>query len=126
MPAAAATSVGGAGASVVRSLFVTLRRSLIGKPWQQVAVARALGLSRRLQTVEHANTAAVRGAVAKVAHLVDVETDARRAARLEEERRDAAVRPAFVVRHSEFFGAGRFASGSLGGGGGASSSSAPR
>lgn len=100
-----------ASAGVVRSLFVTLRRSLIGKPWQHRAVARALGLSRRMQTVEKANTAAVRGAVAKVAHLVDVETDAARALRLAAERQSAALRPPFVVRHSEFFGSGRFARG---------------
>lgn len=98
-----------APAAVVRSLFVTLRRSLIGKPWQQRAVVRALGLTRRMQTVEQPNTAAVRGAVGKVAHLVDVETDAARAARLAAEARRAALRPPFVVRHSEFFGSGRFA-----------------
>jgi len=96
-------------AAVVRSLFVTLRRSLIGKPWQQRAVARALGLSRRMQTVEQPNTPSVRGAVAKVAHLVDVETDAARAARLAAEARAALPRPPFVVRHSEFFGTGAFA-----------------
>lgn len=98
-----------AAPSVVRSLFVTLRRSLIGKPWQHRAVARALGLSRRMQTVEKPNTASVRGAVAKVAHLVDVETDAQRAERLAAERRRAALQAPFVVRHSEFFGLGRFA-----------------
>jgi large subunit ribosomal protein L30 len=96
-------------ADVVRSLFVTLRRSLIGKPWQHRAVVRALGLSRRLQTVEKPNTATVRGAVAKVVHLVDVETDAARAERLSAERRRAALRPPFVVQHSDFFGSGRFA-----------------
>lgn len=104
-----APSAPAAAAVVVRSLFVTLRRSLIGKPWQHVAVARALGLSRRMQTVEKPNTAAVRGAVGKVAHLVDVETDAARALRLAAERRASALRPPFVVRHSEFFGSGRFA-----------------
>jgi ribosomal protein L30 len=97
-------------ARVVRSLFVTLRRSLIGAPWQHRAVARALGLTgKRLQTVEVPNTAAARGAVAKVVHLVDVETDAQRAARLEAARRAGGLRPPFVVRHGEFFGSGRFA-----------------
>jgi large subunit ribosomal protein L30 len=100
-------SASSAAPAVVRSLFVTLRRSLIGKPWQQRAVARALGLSRRMQTVEQPNTAAVRGAVGKVAHLVEVETDAARAARLWRERAAAAVRPPFVVRHSEWFGGGK-------------------
>ena len=98
-----------AAQGVVRSLFVTLRRSLIGAPWQHRAVARALGLSRRMQTVEKPNTPAIRGAVAKVAHLVDVETDAQRAERLAAERASTALRPPFVVRHSEFFGSGRYA-----------------
>jgi large subunit ribosomal protein L30 len=52
---------------------VTLVRSPIGYTERQKRTVRALGLRRMHQTVEHADTPAVRGMVASVNHLVKVE-----------------------------------------------------
>ncbi|MFX3674639.1 MAG: 50S ribosomal protein L30 [Paenisporosarcina sp.] len=55
-----------------KKLEVTLTRSVIGtKPGQRKTV-EALGLRKMHQTVEHADNAAIRGMVEKVAHLVSV------------------------------------------------------
>mmetsp|Transcript_19997 Transcript_19997/g.35972 ORF Transcript_19997/g.35972 Transcript_19997/m.35972 type:complete len:180 (-) Transcript_19997:252-791(-) len=59
----------------VRSLFVTLRRSPIGKPWFHRMVLYDFGLDTKNKTVEVANTALVRKALAKIPHLVTIETD---------------------------------------------------
>lgn len=56
-----------------KTLRVTLVRSPIGYPKDQKATVRALGLRRLHQTVEHADTPAIRGMVRKVIHLVRVE-----------------------------------------------------
>lgn len=55
------------------SVRITLRRSRNGATTNQKRVLRALGLRRIRQAVVHADTAVIRGMVAKVAHLVDVE-----------------------------------------------------
>lgn len=52
---------------------VTLVKSPIGYDKHQKATVRALGLRRMHQTVEHVDTPALRGMVAKVVHLVEVE-----------------------------------------------------
>jgi len=52
---------------------VTLVRSPIGYSERQKRTVRALGLRRMHQTVEHADTPAVRGMVASVTHLVQIE-----------------------------------------------------
>jgi large subunit ribosomal protein L30 len=52
---------------------VTLVRSPIGYPERQKRTVRALGLHRMHQTVEHADNPAVRGMVASINHLVQVE-----------------------------------------------------
>jgi large subunit ribosomal protein L30 len=52
---------------------VTLVRSPIGYTERQKRTVRALGLHRMHQTVEHADTPAVRGMVASINHLVKVE-----------------------------------------------------
>jgi large subunit ribosomal protein L30 len=83
----------------VRSLFITLRRSLAGVRDSHSRTLESLGLRRREKTYERGNTASVRGAVAKVKHLVSVETDAARAARLAAEAAAAAPRPPVRVRH---------------------------
>ncbi len=53
---------------------VTLVKSPIGYSERQKRTVRALGLHRMHQTVEHADSSAVRGMIAKVSHLVQVET----------------------------------------------------
>jgi large subunit ribosomal protein L30 len=52
---------------------LTLRRSLIGEKPKTRATARGLGLRRVHQTIEQKDTPALRGMLAKVSHLVDVD-----------------------------------------------------
>jgi large subunit ribosomal protein L30 len=53
-------------------LIVTLRRGLAGKSEEHLKVVRALGLRKPGSTTEKPDNPAVRGMIAKVAHLVDV------------------------------------------------------
>lgn len=52
---------------------ITLLRSPIGYSERQKATVRALGLRRINQTVEHRDSPTLRGMIAKVSHLIDVE-----------------------------------------------------
>ena len=52
---------------------LTLRRSLIGEKPKTRATVRGLGLRRINQTIEQKDTPALRGMLAKVSHLVDVD-----------------------------------------------------
>jgi large subunit ribosomal protein L30 len=54
-------------------LRITLTKSPIGYSERQKRTVRALGLRRMHQTVEQADTPVIRGMVAKVQHLVQVE-----------------------------------------------------
>ena len=56
-----------------KNVRVTYVRSAIGYSRKQKATVRALGLRRLGQTVEHNNTAAIRGMIDRVGHLVSVE-----------------------------------------------------
>lgn len=58
---------------VEKVVRITLRKSPIGYSQRQKGTVRALGLHRMHQTVEHVDTPVLRGMVAKVAHLVNVE-----------------------------------------------------
>jgi large subunit ribosomal protein L30 len=60
-------------ATAKTTLKITQVRSGIGRPENQRATLRALGLRRMHQTVEHQDTEQVRGMVFKVQHLVEVE-----------------------------------------------------
>jgi large subunit ribosomal protein L30 len=62
------TAIGGDSA-----LRITLIRSTIGRPKDQEATVRALGLRRMHQTVERPDNASTRGMVTKIRHLVRVE-----------------------------------------------------
>ena len=55
------------------TLRVTYRKSAIGYARDQRATLAALGLKRLHQTVEHEANPAIRGMVAKVRHLVNVD-----------------------------------------------------
>jgi large subunit ribosomal protein L30 len=55
------------------ALRITLVRSTIGRPKDQEATVRSLGLRRLHQTVERPDNAAIRGMVTKIRHLVTVE-----------------------------------------------------
>jgi large subunit ribosomal protein L30 len=59
----------------VRLLPVTLVRSPIGYEISQKRTVKALGLRRMHQTVEHKDSPALRGMLAKVSHLVRVEEE---------------------------------------------------
>jgi large subunit ribosomal protein L30 len=57
----------------VAKLRVTQVRSTVGKPPRQRATVRALGLRRIRHTVTHEDRPEIRGMLAKVNHLVQVE-----------------------------------------------------
>jgi len=59
--------------STGKIIRVTLVRSTIGYTKDQKATARALGLRRLHQTVEHNDNPALRGMIRKIIHLVQVE-----------------------------------------------------
>lgn len=54
-------------------LKITLTRSLIGRPENQRATVKALGLRKMNSSVEQDDNAVIRGMVHKVEHLVTVE-----------------------------------------------------
>lgn len=56
-----------------KKLRVTLVRSPIGYKKDQRATARALGLRRLNQTVEHNDNPALRGMLNKIIHLLRIE-----------------------------------------------------
>jgi len=57
----------------IKTIKVTLVRSPIGYNQKQKDTVRALGLRRMNQTIEHPDTPALRGMLAKVVHLIRVE-----------------------------------------------------
>ena len=57
---------------MANKLAITLTKSPIGAKPAQRKTLEALGLRKMQQTVEKADNAAMRGAIAKVAHLVTV------------------------------------------------------
>jgi large subunit ribosomal protein L30 len=58
-----------------KTVKVTLRRSLIGEKPKTRATVDGLGLRKIDQTVEHVDTPSLRGMLAKVRHLIEVEED---------------------------------------------------
>ncbi|GAP19838.1 50S ribosomal protein L30 [Leptolinea tardivitalis] len=56
-----------------KKVRVTLVRSVIGSTERTRATVKALGLHRLHQTVEHIDTPVLRGMMAKVSHLIEVE-----------------------------------------------------
>ncbi len=53
-------------------ITVTLRKSVIGYPQDQRGTVAGLGLRKLHQTVEHEDTATIRGMPNKISHLVEV------------------------------------------------------
>lgn len=53
-------------------LQITLVRSLIGRPEDQKATVKALGLTKTNSSVEQDDSPAIRGMLKKVTHLVKV------------------------------------------------------
>jgi large subunit ribosomal protein L30 len=62
--------------AVEKIVRITLVRSRIGYSKRHKATVRALGLCRLHQTVEQVDTPTLRGMLAKVAHLVEIEEKA--------------------------------------------------
>ncbi len=59
--------------AAAKTLRVRQVRSVIGRPQNQRATVRALGLKRINDTAEHVDSPAIRGMIFKVQHLVEVE-----------------------------------------------------
>ncbi|WP_173917944.1 50S ribosomal protein L30 [Halobacillus sp. Marseille-Q1614] len=57
---------------MAKKLEVTLTRSVIGRPQDQRATVKALGLSKIRQSVVLEDNPAIRGMAKKVSHLVSV------------------------------------------------------
>ncbi len=55
-----------------KTLIVTLVKSPIGYSERQKRTARALGLRKMMQSVEHSDTPVLRGMIAKIPHLLNV------------------------------------------------------
>ena len=55
-----------------KKIKITLVKSLIGSTEKQRRVARALGLKKKDQTVEHENSAVIMGMVNAITHLLKV------------------------------------------------------
>ncbi|GFR45483.1 hypothetical protein Agub_g6827, partial [Astrephomene gubernaculifera] len=85
---------------VVRSLFVTLRRGYAGTPWFHRRILEALGLKHRHQCIEKPNNSSIRGMLAKVPHLIIVETDRMRYLRALKEYHEQAPREPWILTHS--------------------------
>jgi large subunit ribosomal protein L30 len=61
-----------------KTIRVTLRRSVIGEKPKTRATVEGLGLKRLHQTVEQTDSPTLRGMLARVRHLVEIEeTDAK-------------------------------------------------
>ena len=58
---------------MAKTLKITLVKSTIGASPKQKKTVEALGLKKMHHSVELADSAAVRGAIAKVSHLLSVE-----------------------------------------------------
>lgn len=56
-----------------KTVRITWVKSAIGYPKQQKATVSALGLRRLGETIEKANSPAIRGMIDRVGHLVSVE-----------------------------------------------------
>ena len=55
-----------------KTVKITLVKSLIGSTEKQRRVAKALGLTKKDQTVEHENSAVIMGMVNSIPHLLNV------------------------------------------------------
>jgi len=56
-----------------KTLSITLRKSMIGRPEKHRRVVRSLGLRKLNKTVVLKDTPAVRGMIRKVSHMLEVE-----------------------------------------------------
>jgi large subunit ribosomal protein L30 len=59
-----------------KTLSITLRKSMIGRPEKHRRVVRSLGLRKLNTTVVLKDTPAVRGMIRKVSHMLELEEKA--------------------------------------------------
>jgi large subunit ribosomal protein L30 len=59
----------------MKTLKVTLKRSIIGKPEKQRRIIKALGLRRINHSVEHKDTPNIRGMIHKMSYMLEVLED---------------------------------------------------
>ena len=59
-----------------KKLRITLTKSIIGLSPKQEATVKALGLRRMHQSVSHDDTATIRGMIAAVPHMLEVNDEA--------------------------------------------------
>lgn len=57
---------------MAKKLAITLKKSVIGQSESQRRTIEALGLKKREQTVIHDDVPAIRGAIQKVRHVLEV------------------------------------------------------
>jgi large subunit ribosomal protein L30 len=59
----------------MKTLKITLKRSVIGRPEKQRRIVRAMGLRKINQTVTHNDTPSIRGMIHKISHMIQVVED---------------------------------------------------
>jgi len=79
--------------------MITLRRGLAGTSERQRATIASLGLRKIDQTVEMANSPGLRGMIARVGHMLKVETREQWDAKQEKLEMERALRPPVVFKH---------------------------
>ncbi|CAG9462804.1 unnamed protein product [Pedinophyceae sp. YPF-701] len=90
--------------SRVDTLFVTLRRGLAGTPKKQLEQLKTFGFTRPWQVVEVQNSAPIRGVLAKLVHMVTIETDNMYHERQERNQAKLATRDTLSVKHGSLDG----------------------
>ncbi len=60
----------------MRTLKITLKRSVIGTPEKHRRIVRSLGLRKINQSVIHNDTPTIRGQIHKTSHLIEVSVEA--------------------------------------------------
>ncbi|RJR17086.1 MAG: 50S ribosomal protein L30 [Nitrospiraceae bacterium] len=60
----------------MKTLKVTLRKSVIGTPEKHRRIIRSLGLTKINQSVVHKDTPTIRGQIHKTSHLIEVSEEA--------------------------------------------------
>ncbi len=56
----------------MKSLKITLKRSLIGRPEKQRRIINSLGLRKINHSVTHKDTPSIRGMIHKTSHMLEV------------------------------------------------------
>lgn len=59
----------------MKTIKVTLRKSVIGRPEKLRRIIRSLGLRKINQSVTHNDTPSIRGMIHKTSHMIEVSED---------------------------------------------------